>query len=102
MAAERLRAFGAAVTKIEPPEGDPLRRSSIDFYTELTRGMAVEACDLKSADGHAHFDRLLANTDLLLTSQRPLALARLQLGWTDLHARFPALCQVAIVGHAAP
>ena len=102
MAAERLRSFGAAVTKVEPPEGDPLRRSSIDFYTELTRGMTVETCDLKSPDGRARFDRLLAQTDLLLTSQRPAALARLQVGWNELHERFPKLCQVAIVGHAAP
>ncbi len=37
-----------------------------------------------------------------LTSSRPGALARLGLAWAELHARFPRLCQVAIVGYPAP
>lgn len=102
MAAERLCALGATVTKIEPPEGDPLKVSCPPWYAELARGMTVETCDLKSEAGKARMYRLLEQTDLLLTSQRPSALARLGLAWSDLHARFPALCQVAIVGHAAP
>jgi alpha-methylacyl-CoA racemase len=102
MAARRLLDLGATVAKIEPPDGDPLRRSSPDWYAELAGGMAVETCDLKIAAGHARMHELLEKADLLLTSQRPAALDRLQLGWAELHARFPRLCQVAIVGHAAP
>jgi crotonobetainyl-CoA:carnitine CoA-transferase CaiB-like acyl-CoA transferase len=41
---------------------------------------------------------LLAGSDLLLTAQRPSALARLGLAWPQLHERFPRLAQVAIVG----
>lgn len=102
MAAERLCALGATVTKIEPPDGDPLKVSCPPWYAELTRGLSVETLDLKTDAGKARMYRLLEETDLLLTSQRPSALARLGLAWTELHARFPALCQVAIVGHAAP
>src|SRR5262249_49871278 len=39
------------------------------------------------------------DADLLLTSHRPRSLARLGLSWDTLHARYPRLCQVAIVGH---
>jgi crotonobetainyl-CoA:carnitine CoA-transferase CaiB-like acyl-CoA transferase len=40
--------------------------------------------------------------DLLLTASRPAALGRLGLSWPELRARFPRLCQVAIVGHPPP
>src|SRR5690349_6873519 len=102
MAAERLHRFGAAVVKIEPPEGDPLQRSCPQWYAELARGMTIERCDLKSPAGRARMHELLMNADVLLTSQRPAALARLGLAWHELHDRFPWLCQIAIVGHAAP
>ncbi len=102
MAARRLLDLGATVAKVEPPDGDPLRRSSLDWYAELARGMTVETCDLKIDAGQGRMRELLETADLLLTSQRPAALDRLQLGWNALHARNPKLCQVAIVGHASP
>lgn len=102
MAAARLRDLGARVTKIEPPDGDPLQSFSASWYSELAAGMTVETCDLKSTSGQAHMLELLAGADLLLTSQRPAALSRLGLDWATLHPRFPKLCQVAIVGYPAP
>ena len=102
MAAERLRDFGAQVTKIEPPQGDPLKMFNPGWYGRLTTGVSVVVCDLKTAAGGERMDSLLADTDLLLTSQRPSALERLGLGWEALHARFPRLCQVAMVGYPAP
>ena len=41
---------------------------------------------------------MLGRADVLLTSFRPAALRRLGLDAESLHARFPALCTVAIVG----
>lgn len=102
MAAERLRDLGAEVTKVEPPSGDPLRHSAPVWYAELTRAMAVETCDLKSPAGRMQMHKLLMGADVLLTSQRPAALARLGLAWDTLQDRFPMLCQVAIVGHRSP
>jgi alpha-methylacyl-CoA racemase len=102
MAAERLRDLGATVTKVEPPQGDPLKASNPAWYAQLTAGVHVRTCDLKAPSGRAEFDRWLDETDLLLTSQRPAALDRLNLGWDALHARFPRLCQVAMVGYPAP
>lgn len=102
MAAERLRDLGASVTKVEPPQGDPLKASCPAWYARLTAGVHVRTCDLKEPSDRAEFDRWLTDTDLLLTSQRPAALARLNLSWNELHARFPRLCQVAMVGYHAP
>jgi alpha-methylacyl-CoA racemase len=101
-AAARLCRLGAAVTKVEPPDGDPLARVCPAWYEELCAGQDVVRLDLKDAAGRASLDGLLEGADLLLTSSRPAALDRLGLSWPDLHVRFPRLVQVAIVGHAAP
>ena len=101
MTAERLRDLGASVMKIEPPEGDPLKSVTPRWYSRLTDGVTVVTCDLKTTPGSEFlFDRL-ADSDLLLTAQRPAALKRIGLGWETLHDRFPALCHVAIVGFPA-
>jgi alpha-methylacyl-CoA racemase len=102
MAAERLRDLGASVTKIEPPLGDPLKTVTPRWYSRLTEGVTAVTCDLKTAPGFGLLLEKLADTDLLLTSQRPAALERLGLGWERLHAQFPKLCQVAMVGFPAP
>jgi alpha-methylacyl-CoA racemase len=102
VAAARLAALGAAVTKIEPPGGDPLARGGATWYAELTAGQRIIRLDLKDVQERATLGDLLAETDLLLTASRPAALARLDLAWPTLHARYPRLSQVAIVGHAPP
>jgi crotonobetainyl-CoA:carnitine CoA-transferase CaiB-like acyl-CoA transferase len=101
-ASARLRRLGAAVTKVEPPDGDPLASVCPSWYEELCAGQDVVRLDLKDAAGRASLDGLLEGADLLLTSSRLAALDRLGLSWPDLHVRFPRLVQVAIVGHAAP
>ena len=102
MAIARLAELGATVAKIEPPTGDGVARSAPDWYAAMHTGVDVRRLDLKTGEGQAQCAGLLAETDLLLTSSRPSALARLGLDWSMLHARYPRLCQVAIVGHGAP
>lgn len=102
VAASRLRDYGAHVTKVEPPEGDPMNHLGTGWYEELTAGMDVRTIDLKTAEGRAGLDGLLEGADLLLTAQRPAKLAKLGLGWPELHGRFPRLCWVGIVGYPAP
>jgi crotonobetainyl-CoA:carnitine CoA-transferase CaiB-like acyl-CoA transferase len=94
VAAARLRDLGAAVTKVEPPSGDPLVLAAPEWYERLVAGIEVVQLDLK-AEG---LDGLLAGADVLLTSQRRSALERLGLAWAGLHARHPGLAQVAILG----
>jgi crotonobetainyl-CoA:carnitine CoA-transferase CaiB-like acyl-CoA transferase len=66
------------VTKVEPPDGDPLALAAPEWYRELAGGDVVRL-DLKASDGRARLDELLAGSDLLLTAQRLSALARLGL-----------------------
>ena len=94
VAAARLRELGATVTKVEPPRGDPLATVAPGWYEELVTGQEVVRRDLKQQT----IDDLLGEADLLLTSQRVTALARMGLAWDALHERHPRLSQVAIVG----
>lgn len=98
VAAAHLVKLGASVTKIEPPHGDPLKQYCAPWYDDLRAGQECIPLDLKSEQGHEKIMGLLSTADLLLTAQRPAALARLGLAWDDLHPRFPHLNYVAIVG----
>jgi len=102
LACARLHALGAEVVKVEPPAGDPLAAFTRAWYDELAHGQRIVTLDLKTGDGRAALDGMLADADLLVTATRPAALGRLGLGWAELHARHPRLCHVAIVGHAPP
>lgn len=96
----RCRRMGAGCTKLEPPAGDPMAHYDPGAYAELHEGVKVLQADLKTGEGQALLQRELARADILLTSFRPSALEKLGLGWKVLHARHPALSQVAIVGAA--
>ncbi|MFT3721494.1 CoA transferase [Pseudorhodoferax sp.] len=94
----RCRAMGARCTKLEPPAGDPMAAYSPAAYAQLHEGVRVRQADLKSDAGQRMLQRALARADVLLTSFRPSALARLGLSWRALHKAHPQLSQVAIVG----
>jgi len=103
----RLKAMGATCVKAEPPvpkgapagtSGDPMGQYNAQAYATLHDGIKVVTIDLKSERGQAALHKQLARTDVLLTSFRPSALEKLQLGWRSLHKRHPALSVVAIVG----
>ena len=98
LAAARLRQAGASVTKIEPPSGDPFLELSPAWHAEMHVGIPIERLDLKTGDGQARLAALLAEVDVLLTSQRPSALARLNVDPDTLRAGFPRLRVLRIVG----
>jgi alpha-methylacyl-CoA racemase len=102
LTAARLVELGAHVTKIVPPGGDPLQWVSPEWHDNLKEDQEVLTLDLKSEAGQAELAQLLCETDVLLTAQRPAALARLGLDAPTLTANYPRLCQVAIVGYPPP
>ena len=94
----RLHHLGAVCVKLEPPAGDPMRHYSPAAYAQLHDGIEVLAADLKTPRGQELLHRRLAQADVLLTSFRPSAFAKLGIDWDGLHRLYPALSQVAIVG----
>jgi alpha-methylacyl-CoA racemase len=103
----RCVAMGAACTKLEPPaprsapagtSGDPMGQYNPQAYAVLHAGVKTLQADLKTEAGQSILHRALDRTDILLTSFRPSALAKLGLDWKRLHKQYPALSLVAIVG----
>ena len=94
-AAARLGMFGAEVTKVEPPTGDPLEAWCPSWYAEMAQGVTVERVDAKSGAGRARLNELFDGADVLITSVRPSALARM--GIADAVDEHPHLCHVEIV-----
>ena len=103
----RLADMGAKCSKLEPlpakgmPQkstADPMGLYAPHAYAQLHQGVKVVQADLKTEKGQAQLHKLLASTDVLLTSFRPSALKKLGLAWADLHGQFPTLNMVSIVG----
>ena len=94
LAARHLMRLGAAVTKVEPPQGDPVRAFP-QWYAALTEGQRIETLDLKLTDERACFVELLQEADLLISSMRPSAAQRL--GLNEL-VRQAGVAHVEIVG----
>ena len=57
---------------------------------------------MKRPEDRTRLDQYLLAADLLVTSSLGSSLERLGLAWPALHAKFPKLCQVAIVGYPPP
>ena len=98
----RLAEYGASVTKVEPPEGDPLFHHDPRWYARLTDSQTILRLDLKTSEGRIVLDGRLSGADLLVTASRPSSLSRLGLDVESVQARFPDLCQLQIVGFPAP
>jgi len=101
-ALRRLADMGARCTKVNPPAGDPMAHYTAEGYAQLHAGVKEITLDLKDAQGQAALHKLLAQTDILLTSFRPSALTKLGLGWKTLHKQYPTLSLVQVVGAPGP
>lgn len=102
-----LAEAGARVIKIERPEGEDMRffsprwgTASADFAL-LNRGKESLAVDLKSEDGHALVQRLIASADIVIEQFRPGVMDRLRLGYDDCRRINPGLVYCAISGYGA-
>jgi alpha-methylacyl-CoA racemase len=81
-ASRELLSLGARVVRIEPPDGDPMRRVAPAWHEVLNRGKESIAIDLKSEreQGRA----LCAQADVVIEGFRPGVAARLGVGPDDL------------------
>jgi len=97
-----LSDMGAAVIKVEPPSGDPLRglqigmsgnqQPSFDFSWEsYNRGKQSITLDLKQKAGIEVLYRLLEGADVFLTNLLPRARKKMGFDAETLRTRFPRL-----------
>jgi len=100
-----LGDLGADVIKLEPPGGDPQRRTTgaaragvTGFFTQLNRNKRSIVVDLRTPEGSEIGSRLAARVDVLVENFRPGVADRLGLGWDALRVLNPRLVYAAISG----
>lgn len=101
-----LADFGADVLKIESPGGDPMRGfAPLDedgvslIYKAFNRSKKTVTLDLKSDQGKAAFEKLVARADILLESFRPDVMARLGFSRARIAEMNPRLLHCALTGY---
>jgi len=100
-----LSDLGARVIKVETPDGGddargygPFIDGRSGYFIAQNRGKESIALNLKQDADVAILHRLLKRADVIAENFRPGAMARLGLGWEDLHARYPRLIYAATSG----
>lgn len=105
-----LADVGAEVIKVEPPEGDyvrksnPLRGEYSGFFGHLNCGKKCLTLDLKDAADMAVIHALMPSVDVILENFRPGVTRRLGLHYDDLAPLRPGLiyCSVSGYGQSGP
>lgn len=102
MTAMLLADHGAAVTKIEPPGGDPFRTQL--GYHVWQRGKRSAILDLKAAADRSSFLALAAHADVLVESFSPGVTTRLGIDYPTLSRANPRLiyCSITAYGRDNP
>src|SRR2546421_1138089 len=98
-----LQLEGARITKIESPEGDPLRRlpGGEAYFEALHHGKTLLTLDLRSEAGRQALRRQVMDADVLVEGFRPGVMDRMELGYPALAALNPALVYCAITGYGS-
>ncbi|MBI3993599.1 MAG: CoA transferase [Candidatus Lambdaproteobacteria bacterium] len=106
-ATKLLADLGAAVIKVEPPEGEPARyrgpfrngipdREASGLYLALNANKRSVVADLHTESGQSLLDRLAAWSNVLIHNFAPPEMARLDIGYERFSAGHPALAMVSI------
>ncbi len=104
-----LAEWGADVIKVEPPDGDPMRRlfaltaghgqPEVPPFDLDNRGKRSVVLDLRAPEGRDAMARLVDGADVFLTNLRPDAVERLGLDPEVLLERCPRLVYASITGY---
>ena len=100
-----LGDLGADVIKVEPPEGDAIRRTGetflggeTEYFLSLNRNKRSVVVDLKTVAGREATHGLAAGADVVLENFRPGSAERLGVGYETLLALNPRLVYCSISG----
>ncbi|WP_068299960.1 CaiB/BaiF CoA-transferase family protein [Pararhodobacter sp. CCB-MM2] len=106
LATHFLALNGAEVLKIEPARGDNLRNYTLDpaqrgmapAFAGINAGKGSVVLDLKTEEGRAEAEAIIAASDVVVENFRPGVMARLGLGAEAMRAKYPHLVWCAISG----
>jgi crotonobetainyl-CoA:carnitine CoA-transferase CaiB-like acyl-CoA transferase len=105
-ATQILADYGADVVKVEPPEGDLMRKGGAlksadmgSLYLQLNRNKRSIVLDLKQPAARKALLRLCEGADVLVHNNRLAAMRRLQLAADDVRAVHPRMVYVSLIGY---
>ncbi|MES3000887.1 MAG: CoA transferase [Pseudomonadota bacterium] len=105
LASQILGDYGAEVIKVEPPEGDSTRGTGPStepgmaaLFLGVNRNKKSVMLDLKSAEGRAGLEALLATADVLMHNIRPQKLVALGLEPERVLERHPRIVCASLNG----
>jgi crotonobetainyl-CoA:carnitine CoA-transferase CaiB-like acyl-CoA transferase len=96
-----LAQLGASVIHVEPPGGDVLRTAMPSAYASVNRGKQVVELDLKSDEGRARLQELVATADVVVEGFRPGTAGRLGFGPEELRAQNDRLIYCSLSGYGS-
>ena len=89
-----LAEMGARVIKVEPPEGDPMRRNWSSTYSKAAIGKESIIANMKMPEGRRIVHELVSRADLFLHNFRPGVPERLEIDYRTLSSINPKLVYV--------
>ncbi len=106
-ASKLLADYGADVIKVEPPEGDPVRRLGPfpddvpdpemgGLFLFLNTNKRSLTLDVSTVSGQVVLRKLLPKADVLIEDGPPGTMHGRELGYEDLHAGFPRLVYASV------
>lgn len=102
-----LGDLGADVIKVEPPEGDSMRRTGrpekngfTAAYLNFNRNKRSVVIDIKKEHGRELVRRLAVRADALVENNRPGVTERLGIGYADIRRANPKIVYCSICGFA--
>ncbi|MDO8279244.1 MAG: CoA transferase [Burkholderiaceae bacterium] len=105
-ATQLLGDMGADIIKVEPPEGDIVRKIGLarnegmgGLFLNTNRSKRGIVLDLKSPEGHADALLLASTCDVLIYNVRPQAMARLGLSYEDIVKVRPDIIYAGVYGY---
>lgn len=107
--AKLLGDWGADVIKVEPTFGDPMRNNGVSLnmpieddcnplYSVMNNNKRGISLNLKADEGQEIMHKLLAESDVFVTSYRTGALKRLGLDYDSLKDKYPRLVWAQVNG----
>ncbi|MDF1873951.1 CoA transferase [Vannielia sp.] len=104
-ATQILAEYGAEITKLEAPDGDPIRNvgparhaKMSSMFLGLGAGKRSLALDLRRPEARPVFEQLVARADVVIHNMRDPAAKKLGLSFEDLRKINPGVVHCAILG----
>jgi formyl-CoA transferase len=96
-----LADWGAEIIRVEAPVGtgeDVIGRRHGSDFQNLHRNKKAIQLDLKTKEGYAVFERLVARADVVVENMRAPVKHRLKVAWEDVHKMNPRVVYGSISG----